>query len=181
MAYTDETLANTVYEEMRKRGLAAEPSVIPRIRAGIRPALERLSVRVANAVDDKGYPDWNTRSLLRRQFATTVTLTSGVGSLAALLTDPRPLMRGHVRFADIRDSAGKRLQMLADRASLPSDAPNDFAFGAVEGSTLYTQNAADGSATVTAQFVETDVTLLPAQLEAMAIEELIGTPQETNG
>jgi hypothetical protein len=169
---TEEVLVNRTYEEMRKRGLAVDPSAIPRLRAGVRAALERLSVKVAAS------PDRQVRNLLRRQFATTVTISSGVGSLAALLSDPRPLMLEKIREADIRDSGGVRLQMLADRASLPSDAPSGFAFGAVEGTSLYTENAASGAATITASFVETDVTLLPAQLEAMAIEELIGTPAE---
>lgn len=178
MPYTDETLANAAYEEMRKRGLAADPSLVPRIRAGIRPALERLSAKVADAVDGEGRPDRATRNLLRRQFATTVTLASGVGSLAALVADSRPLMIDKIREADIRDSAGKRLQMLADRSSLAQDKPSAFAFGAVEGQTLYTSGAADGAATVTGQFVETAVASLPAQLEAMLIEELVGTPAE---
>lgn len=172
MSYTDETLSNAVYEEMRKRGLAVEPSAIPRIRAGIRPALQRLSVKVAES------PDRQVRNLLRRTFGTTVTLTSGVGSLAALLADFRPLLLNAIRSADIRDSAGTRLQMLADRASLAQERPAAFAFGAVEGSNLYADNAADGAATVTANFVETDVSLLPAQLEAMLIEELIAAPVE---
>lgn len=172
MAYTDETLSQAVYEAMRLRGMDVGSSAIPRIRAGIRPALQRLSVKVAES------PDRQVRNLLRRAFATTITLTSGVGSLAALLADSRPLLLNAIRSADIRDSAGVRLQMLADRASLPADGPDAFAFGAVEGSSLYTVNAADGAATVTGNFVETAVATLPAQLEAMLIEELIGAPVE---
>jgi len=171
MSYTDETFSNLAYEEMRKRGLAVEPSIIPRLRVGIRPALERLSLKVSEN------PDRQVRNLLRRQFGTTVTITSGVGSLSALLSDSRPLLLNRIREADIRDSSGARLQMLADRASL-AYRPTAFAYGAVEGSNLYTANAANGAATVTASFVETDITLLPAQLEAMLLEELISAPVE---
>lgn len=148
------------------------PSLRTAMRLRIKPALERLSVKVAEN------PDRGVRNFLRRSFATTVTLTSGVGSLAALLADARPLLLASIRSADIRDSAGTRLQMLADRASLPADGPAAFAFGATEGSSLYTVNAADGAATVTANFVETDVSLLPAGLEPMLIDEMVGMPVE---
>lgn len=53
VTYTDETLANAVYEAMRSRGLNVNSSVIPRLRTMIPTALELLGERVKDGPEYK--------------------------------------------------------------------------------------------------------------------------------
>jgi hypothetical protein len=53
IAYTEETLANAVYEAMRVRGMDVGSSIIPRIRVVIPTALELLGERVKDGPEYK--------------------------------------------------------------------------------------------------------------------------------
>src|SRR5438105_363787 len=156
MSYTEETLCNAVFESLRVVDPSIEASVIPRLRTMIPQAVERVAIRVANKTFPDGRPDRNFRNLLRKSLG-TVSISSGVGDLSTLLTGTQPLLLDAVRSADIRTDEGQKIQMLADRASLDQDRPDAFLYGAIEGSTLYT-DAPDGDLTVIANYIETDVT-----------------------
>jgi hypothetical protein len=160
---TDESFVNAVYERLRAMNPSIEPSVIPRLSTMVLPALESLSQKVGR--------DRTLRNLLRKSLG-TVTASSGVASLATLQTGTQPILLDEVaiRSADIRDADGNKLQMLADRASLNQDRPDSFKYGAVEGQTLYTD--ADGTLTVLANYIETEIANLPGQLVPLLFEEM---------
>lgn len=73
IAYTEETLANAVYEAMRLRGMDVGPSTIPRIRTAIPTALELLGERVK---------DGSEYRRMQKDFA--VTPVAGFIDLSAL-------------------------------------------------------------------------------------------------
>lgn len=168
---TNEILVNAAYELMKLRGLVVEPSIIPRLRVSIRPSLERLASRVATNADRK------VRNLLRREFESSITVASGTASLSALFSDARPFLESAVRTLDIRGTSGLKIQMLADRASLQQDRPSAFKYGAVEDKTLYT-DAANGTYTVSGNFIETDISQLSFELEPWLFEELLGVGEK---
>jgi hypothetical protein len=140
------------------------PSVRTALRLAIKPALERVAIRVAN---DRQY-----RNLLRKNLG-TVAVSNGTADLSTLLTSDDPILLDEmaIRIADIRDSSGNKIQMLADRASLDQDRPTAFKYGAVEGSTLYTD--ATGTLTVIANYIEMNVEDLKLQLIPMLLEEMV--------
>ena len=165
--YTAESFINAAYERLRAMNPSVEPSVIPRLSTMLLPSLESLAQKVGSS------PDRRLRNLLRKSLG-TVAVTDGVGSLATLQTGTQPMLLDDlaIRSADIRTSDGTKLQMLADRASLEQDRPGAFLYGAVSGSTLYT-DAPDGNLTVIANYIETEVENLPGQLIPMLFEEML--------
>lgn len=171
--YTNESFTNAAFERLKIIDPSIEASVIPRLRVMLAPALESLAQKVGSS------PDRQMRNLLRKSLG-TVAVTSGVGSLAALQTGVQPILLDEIaiRSADIRTSTGQKLQILPDRSSLDQDRPAAFLFGAVEGSSLYT-DAPNGNLTVIANYIETDVANLPSQLIPMLFNEVLSawTPQ----
>lgn len=161
--YTAQSFIEACYEKLRAT-TGAEPSVIPRLRTMLAPALESVAIKSAL---DKRY-----RNLLRKSLGTT-TVSNGVASLASLQSGSQPMLLDEiaVRTADIRDSSGNKLRILTDRGSLDREKPTAFKYGAVEGQNLYTD--ATGTLTVIANYIETDMANLPTQLIPMLFEEML--------
>lgn len=160
--YTAQSFVEAVFERLRVVDPSIEASAIPRLRTMLPVALESLAVKVS----------WSPklRHLMRVESGNTFPVENGVAvfsASASLLLDDIS-----IRSADIRTADGRKIQMLADRASLDQDLPDSFLFGAMDGPTFYT-NAPDGDVTLNANFIKTEVSAVPDQLIPMLFDEMI--------
>lgn len=159
--YSTESFVQACFEQLRAVDPSIEASVIPRLTTMVPVALRLVAQKVSSS------PDRNFRNLLRGPF--TINVVGGVGqvTLDSSLRDDIAM-----RSADIRTADGQKIQMLADRASLDRDLPDSFLFGAMLGTTLYT-NAPDGQLSGVGSFVHVDVANMPSQLIPMLFDEML--------
>lgn len=164
--YSNNSFVEACYEHLRVVNPSLDASAIPRLHTMLAPALESLAQKVGSS------PDWSLRNLLRKNLG-TVTITSGSGSLASLMTGAQPILVDDIaiRSADIRLEDGTKVQMLSDRGQLDRDRPDSFTFGAVQSQTLYIDTD-DQDVTMVANYIETNVANLPTQLIPMLFIEM---------
>lgn len=172
MAYTNESLANAAFERLRAGGADVPASIIPRLVTLIPTALRLFLEKLPN----------DERETYRKSF--TIALTNGQGDLStsiALTSEPlipSDIVKVTHPDAVTTENAEGKLQRVGSESALNGSRSTEFAYYAVEDSTLYTmmgddRTALGDNATVRAGFVPA-ITGVKFQHEPIVLETLIG-------
>lgn len=169
MALTVLTAISRVLSRLNDQGV--QVILPPDLQPLILDALEKTAEAVA------GNSNPNTRQLLRKDF--TITITSGVGSLATAFADAEPPLLSALPSAYMVTSGGAIMQNLPDRQQLSLTRPQGFyIYWTNDNATIRTRNT-DNSLTSLSTTVTGTVNYVPAitsingkELETIFLDQL---------
>lgn len=172
---TEQQLCNLVLEITGK-----SEKELPKFRilAVASLALQRLTTIIATAKNDVNAQA--LRQLVRSPV--TVTITAGIGSLAAAKSDTEPILAEQIATSDVYFSGITRKgEYLPDRAALAWDHPQGFPFFTVYGDTIevrYNGTSPSCTATITGPVVKTLANIPPTLFDNFAgLVAFMTTPQ----